>query len=112
VAEGQGAVPLDVLRTSDLVGHSNWSWDTALAGQVKDLTPEGRTPRYHRTTRTSRPDRNGERERLAFVLVMILVMPAHPRPRRWAGMTRIMTRTNASRSRSPLRSGRLVRVVR
>lgn len=37
VAEGQGAVPLDVLRTSDLVGHSNWSWDTALAGQVKDL---------------------------------------------------------------------------
>ncbi|CAO4168580.1 hemolysin [Methylorubrum aminovorans] len=37
VAEGQGAVPLDVLRTSDLVGQSNWSWDTALAGQVKDL---------------------------------------------------------------------------
>ena len=37
VAEGQGAVPLDVLRTSDLVGQSNWSWDTALVGQVKDL---------------------------------------------------------------------------
>ncbi|AMB47897.1 hemolysin [Methylobacterium sp. AMS5] len=37
VAEGQGAVPLDVLRTSDLVGQSNWSWDSALAGQVKDL---------------------------------------------------------------------------
>ncbi|MFJ7438749.1 hemolysin [Methylorubrum thiocyanatum] len=37
VAEGQGAVPLDVLRTNDLVGHSNWSWDTALVGQVKDL---------------------------------------------------------------------------
>ncbi|KQQ12968.1 calcium-binding protein [Methylobacterium sp. Leaf123] len=37
VAEGQGAVPLDVERTSDLVGQSNWWWDTQLAGKVRDL---------------------------------------------------------------------------
>ncbi|MCJ2048057.1 hemolysin [Methylobacterium sp. J-078] len=37
VAEGPGAVPLDVLRTSDLVGQSNWWTDAALKGQVNDL---------------------------------------------------------------------------
>ncbi|GJD72449.1 hemolysin [Methylobacterium goesingense] len=37
VAEGQGAVPLDVVRTSDLVGHSNWSTDAALVGHINEL---------------------------------------------------------------------------
>lgn len=37
VAEGQGAVPLDVERASDLIGQSNWAWDTPLAGKVSDL---------------------------------------------------------------------------
>lgn len=37
VAEGQGAVPLDVERASDLIGQSNWGWDTPLAGKVSDL---------------------------------------------------------------------------
>ena len=37
VAEGQGAVPLDVVRTSDLIGKSNWSPDGALVGQINEL---------------------------------------------------------------------------
>lgn len=37
VAEGQGAVPLDILRSSDLIGHSNWWTDHALVGQVNEL---------------------------------------------------------------------------
>ncbi|NEU13732.1 hemolysin [Methylobacterium sp. BTF04] len=37
VAEGHGAVPLDVFRTSDLIGKSNWSHDSALVGQINEL---------------------------------------------------------------------------
>ncbi len=37
VAEGQGAVPSDIARVSDLVGASNWKADTVLIGQVQDL---------------------------------------------------------------------------
>ncbi|KQQ26433.1 hemolysin [Methylobacterium sp. Leaf123] len=37
VAEGQGEVPLDVLRMNDLIGKSNWSYDAALVGHVNDL---------------------------------------------------------------------------
>ena len=37
VAEGQGAAPLDVTRADDLIGQSNWTWDTPLIGKVSDL---------------------------------------------------------------------------
>jgi serralysin len=37
VAEGQGARPDDVARGIDLVGQSNWSWDTPLVGRIDDL---------------------------------------------------------------------------
>ncbi|KQO69291.1 calcium-binding protein [Methylobacterium sp. Leaf89] len=37
MAEGPGGVPRDVLRTSDLVGKSNWSYDADLAGQINEL---------------------------------------------------------------------------
>ena len=37
VAQGDGAVPRDVARMSELVGKSNWAADTALVGTVYDL---------------------------------------------------------------------------
>ncbi|MCJ2039507.1 M10 family metallopeptidase C-terminal domain-containing protein [Methylobacterium sp. J-059] len=38
VAQGQGVVPADVARASELVGKSNWGWDTPLIGKVLDVT--------------------------------------------------------------------------
>ena len=48
VAEGQGAVPRDVARTSNLVGQSNWSSDDSLVGEVRFLETvnEGDQPEY------------------------------------------------------------------
>ena len=38
LAEGQGVVPADVVRTNELLGRSNWSGDTPLIGAVSDFT--------------------------------------------------------------------------
>ncbi|RFC64145.1 DUF1929 domain-containing protein [Fulvimarina endophytica] len=48
VAEGQGAVPRDVDRVSNLIGQSNWTQDTPLHGMVRFLETvnEGDLPEY------------------------------------------------------------------
>ncbi len=37
VAHGPGVVPKDIDRAIELIGKSNWSWDTPLKGTVRDL---------------------------------------------------------------------------
>ena len=47
VAEGQGAVPQDIGRTSNLVGKSNWSSDTPLIGSIYDIQFKQDLPDIH-----------------------------------------------------------------
>ena len=37
LAQGQGSVPADLLRSQDHIGSSSWSWDAVLKGAVTDL---------------------------------------------------------------------------